>query len=217
MDLAKAQNCVDEFFEKCFRNDYCFDARVSAFQEFSEEKTEAREAKFHAKVTYTDSIETKVTRHVEAFRNRQIRGYVREHPDAGAFEVLEGQINREEENIHTQTFLREYFTRDNFAKYLEEEQQPIRKPAKERYDLPKNYWFPFAPEKAFITLKERDLPNFRIEHQVVGQELALQSWTGLWYKVRVHQVTPKSVTLDLRGDPIDRATWEGILDQHTLL
>lgn len=220
-EIAKELNCIDDFFEKCFTNAYCFDARVMKFQEFSMEKEHARFEDFHAKVNHRDTVEVKITRYLEAFRNLQIKKYAEEHPEAGNYQSFKAQVIQGNENEHINRFETNYYTRDEFANYLAAENEPVRKAEVAGDDLPKvsnNLYF--NENEPFLIVREKwKIPQGLRE---AGATFAIRrrwnlGWNSNWYKASVSRVEENWIQLDLRGDPIPRGEWEGILDTYGLL
>lgn len=132
--LAKTTDKLRQFYDECFVvGDYCFDIRVTNFQEFSRRIVVSPSfADFNVDLTGDATVARKVGEYYRVFRNTQIQKFVnpgllglgRWGLNYANFKAL---IDRGAENNHnTRAFYANYCTRDNFAAWLQEEGQPIK-------------------------------------------------------------------------------------------
>lgn len=216
-ESARERNEMLQFFNSCFTNENCFDARVMRFQERNLQNMHPNFDDFNAAVVHTDTVDTKVTRYFGAFKHEQIARYVREHPMARlTYEEMKGLVNRVPNNRHVRAFEAEYCTVERFRAYLVENNQPIREMTIAPAVLPRVPGVAFRPEAAFISVDQINL--IPAAQRVAGTWIALQDpMVGNWYKVRVHRVEDTRINLDLRGDPITEARWTDLLRIYGLI
>ncbi len=139
---AKVCGQVFEYFQKGF-NGYCFDARISALQEFCEPLITNED--FTLKFNLSSGVDHQVMEHFRVFRNKQLVKYsIEKNINYKDFQywVLAGALHggyvadrngvlfsvRDREEIHRQIidFYGQLCTADHFANYLQETGQPIQ-------------------------------------------------------------------------------------------
>ncbi len=214
---AKAKNRLVEFFNKGFQNENCFDARVADLQEFMFKIEQGNCADFYPALVPSDKVETKVTKHYEAFRNQQILKFT--NAKNLPYEAFKDQVVRGVDNVHTRDFRENYYTRDRFAGYLQENDQPIRQRTSTLAPLPRQWQFgiPYDRTKDFIEVQYYQINE---TYRQLGKIVALrEEFTGNYYLARVHRIRGDKIDLDQRGEPVQRGGaqgWERILDTYGL-
>jgi hypothetical protein len=221
--VAKNQNKLSEFFETCFAvGDLCFDVRVRKSQEFIAQNAEGIDLDFYPKVNHTDSIEVKITRHFETFRNIQIQKYVQRNPGIGTYEEMKEAVVRSggmigpQNSLHVNAILGT-INADEFATYLQERNQPIRQASSNIHGLTPLHNIRFVNDRASLTVDRQGVEWLR-----EGREVALKDQEDRWFKAKVDRIDVgrNQITFDLRGDPIPRAGangWEQLLDARGLI
>ncbi len=204
-EWARDRGQEDDYFTQCFTGAYCFDARLMPIQEFILHNMHPNFDDFNAAVIYTDTVDTKIAKHFAAFKHQQIDLYVREHPLEGlSYEQMKRELNAGVNTHYIQDFLGNYCTFARFLSYLDQNNQPIKERKKAiAGEEPRIAGIELDPRKPFIQIANIDL--IPPAQRVVGESIALRDPRDRdWYKVRVHQVGPNQIELDLRGDTIEQ-------------
>lgn len=294
--LARDQGCTHDFLTKgpgiLSENGraYCFDARVMNLQDFIDQKSqELFNLDFAPKCNFGDAVDVKVARHVEAFRNIQIRDYVAAHRERHQetrlnypslkLMFINGGNDRERrypriggvhhpvkvdgtrqsnfdlpinnipeqfhqlgtvlslKNIHDQLWYQveivgmdaqnirminhvsaleeEWYNREHFAEYLRVNDQPIREIALSESGNENVGRIIFDKRRNTIEASKRLIPG---RLQEIGKVFAIRCIEdGQWYQAKVVGINAYYCRLDLSGKPIERRTWEAILDEQVLM
>lgn len=224
--LAKKKGKLDVFIKHFVSPEghqpTCFEGRTARFCDCTESLLDETIATdFYADIKQHHRTEEKVAKHLEAFRNQLIWRFSKAHENQGLTYkklkdfVIRGEAPSPFQNLYS-TFLK-YYTKNEFFKYLERYDHPIRERAPVVYSYQtkntKQIHLAWAERyKPCLILKKSD-PRIQDLNLTQGESLFFDStWGGIFGKVK--KIDDTWVTFDLRGQPVSRELLSYYLDQQ---
>jgi hypothetical protein len=221
---ARGAGKILDYFKNAFPKRNCFDWRVSEFQEFLFRLNNPNVDDLSVNLVGRNDLEDQVLEHYRVFSNTQIFKMSRQRNLEYA--QLKSDAYRGVENQNTRVLNAQYRTKDNFALYLQENNQPVRERLKQHSNaipihvIPQQVGWRGTVPQGVKAIDIGLIPEqLRIEGGILGvrNPRAPFNERNTIEQIKVHQIPnpnpDRKIFIDFRGEPVRREKWEPILDR----